>query len=549
LSAQLPKEITFLVADVGVCKHCLKFVNPAVAVNLSAMSAHSTSQLLELPPAWLVLLIQHVARGHDGLANAAALGRTCKFLHSLSEGPAVTYRNLSLAGVISSPDHPVWKWLAKRSGRVAGLDLNLRLGMLDHGADQLPGWVQPLQILSGIPDVQLRVDCIRTIERMNHPYIDQWLKQHGQLISHLSVGLHLRDDRLKLKDFAEAAAPCRDIDLLIQHPSSQVVDLADLVPVAGSLRSLCCCSSGHGSVRGLNAFTSMSQLLDLCMEEEDLESADPWDSLGRLTSLQQLDLSVSASGDPSPLSALTRLTYLNLHISQLEADDYNPCSFTSLQPLSTLQQLELLQLGGQACGAASLQGLAGLSNLKRLSVCGAGSNGKLKSLEGISPTVTRLCIIEAPFVSLSGIECCASLSSLSLHGCGVSSLQPLRHLSSMKELEVYDGRLTSLEGLSSMAMQSLSLDVCSSLCSLSGVEHLSALQSLAVINCGITSLQPLSELGEELQELEVLSCSHVREVVLELPHVQPTADVEVEFSNVREVVLAGGVRRRVNFGY
>jgi hypothetical protein len=48
-----------------------------------------------------------------------------------------------------------------------------------------------------------------------------------------------------------------------------------------------------------------------------------------------------------------------------------------------------------------------------------------------------------------------------------------------------------------------------------------------------------------LQKLVVKQCSAVQEEVLELPNIQPTADVVVEYSNVREVVLAGGLRRAV----
>jgi hypothetical protein len=81
-------------------------------IHLCTMSAQSTSQLLDLPPAWLALLFQHVASGPGGLSNAAALCQTCKLLHSLYEGPAVTYSDLFLAGAISSPVHPVWQWLA-----------------------------------------------------------------------------------------------------------------------------------------------------------------------------------------------------------------------------------------------------------------------------------------------------------------------------------------------------------------------------------------------------------------------------------------------------
>jgi hypothetical protein len=98
--------------------------------------AKLTSQLLDLPPAWLVILFQHVAIGSGGLANAVALGQTCKFLRTLSEGPAMTYSNLSLAAAISSPDHPVWKWLQKRRGRIAGLSLKLRV---TKDMDQLSG--------------------------------------------------------------------------------------------------------------------------------------------------------------------------------------------------------------------------------------------------------------------------------------------------------------------------------------------------------------------------------------------------------------------------
>jgi hypothetical protein len=66
-----------------------------------------------------------------------------------------------------------------------------------------------------------------------------------------------------------------------------------------------------------------------------------------------------------------------------------------------------------------------------------------------------------------------------------------------------------------------------------------------VTHSGVTSLQPLSQLGEGLQILRVYGCTGVQEEVLELPHVQPTADVDVSCSNLREVVLAGGVRRAV----
>jgi hypothetical protein len=347
------------------------------------MSDHVSSHVLALPPSSLALVIQHVACGPGGLANGAALSQTCKLLHSLSEGPAVTYSNLFLAAAISSPDHPAWQWLAKRSGRLAGLSLELRLGDDDdaENAAQLSDWVQPLQTLYGIPGIQLRLEWVGRVDDVNHPCIARWLKQHGQLISHLIVKVDIIDGRLTLRDFSEAAAPCRSIDLGIRHSHHPVFDLSSLAAVAGSLCCLTCQPYSYevDSLIGASAFKSMSQLTALHLDWEDLCNEDPWVLLASLTSLQRLDLVVSANGDPSPLSALTKLTFLKVHSIRY---GQVPFSFSRLQPLSTLQQLEVLHMGAGACAATSLQGLAGLSTLKVLELCCLGSEAWKESVVG-----------------------------------------------------------------------------------------------------------------------------------------------------------------------
>jgi hypothetical protein len=508
-----------------------------------------TSQFLEVPDAWLALLVQHLASGPGGLANAAALTSTCKALHSLCEGPAVTYRNLIFATPISSPDHPLWQWLSKRSGRIDGLKLDLCLEDDDEeeeevdadedtdddsdedadestdgdedddddateNAEQLLHWMQPLQTLSSIPGTQLRLKWSDLINRMSHPCIAQWLREHGQLISHLTVEVYVSES-LTLGGFSKAAAAavaCQSIDLKIWHAPTHVVDLAELDAVDGCFHSLSCEVNqdwAEGTLRGASVFNSMSQLRTLHLRGEHFEDHESWDLLANLTSLQQLSLLWCTSGDPSPVSALTRLTSLTIHTWD-PWDQVNvlaPFSFSNLQPLSTLQQLEVLYLGGRACAATSLQGLAGLSNLKVLTIdfdSDGSWGGMLRSLDGISPGVVEFTVLHhhPNLLSLAGIECCTSMEKLSLRWCGVSSLQPLRGLSSLKSLEV--------------------------------------------IYCdGLSSLQPLSQLGEGLQMLEVSGCGGVQEEVLELPHVQPTADLDIGGSNLKEVVLAGGVRRAV----
>jgi Leucine-rich repeat (LRR) protein len=358
------------------------------------------------------------------------------------------------------------------------------------------------------------------------------------------VEVDFDESKWKLRELSEAAAACRSIDLTIMQTESQV-DLADLGPVAASLRHLTCQASMYsfwGSLRGTTAFTSMSQLTSLHLALELIEGEEPWASLASLTGLQELYLEMSATGDPSPFSALTGLTSLKVwSIDELEQP---PFRFSSLQPLSTLRQLQVLDLRHSACDATSLQGLAALSNLKQLVLMSCTTLGKLRSLEGISPGLIEFSIGgQSDLLSLAGLECCTSLEKLSLHSCGVSCLQPLRGLGSLKHLKMSRCSVTSLEGLNGMSLQSLSLQSCNYLTQLSGVENLSALKSLEVYHCVVTSLQPLSQLGEGLQKLLVDWCSRVRDKVLKLPHVRPTAHVVVRYSKVKEVVLAGGVTR------
>jgi hypothetical protein len=260
-------------------------------------------------------------------------------------------------------------------------------------------------------------------------------------------------------------------------------------------------------------------------------------------------LTVKACGDPSPLSALTGLSFLLLRSCELEAEDQTPFGFSSLQPLSTLQQLEELHLGINACAATSLHGLAGLSTLKVLRLTFGASGCRLRSLEGISAAVRDLSITKAPdFGSIVGIEECFRVEKLLLHSCG--AVQALRGLTSLKYLMLVRCDTASLESLdlTSAPLQRLSLHYCSLLTSLSGVERLSALNSLELMQCGLTSLQPLPQLGEGLRVLRVYSCNGVQEEVLQLPHVQPSAEVVLMYSNVKEIVLAGGVRRPAHMG-
>ena len=416
---------------------------------------------------------------------------------------------------------------------------------IDYDMDTGVEWTWPLQILSAIQQLQLTVVLTYDGSDGGDGTIVPWLKRYSHVMDELVANIGF--GTLTTRDFCEAASSCKSLELHVSDlAEDRSLDLSALAVVAGNLVNLKIDVGEeriHNFLGDLRSLTCLSHLTALSFEFQDVTVGDPFAALAVLQSLQDLDLCVAASADPSPLSALTGLS--SLCISSLDSENLNgadPFNFSSLQPLSTLQRLEVLRLAAFCCTATSLQGLAGSSRLQELVLCSAY---ELESLSGMSTALTSLHIqTSTNLKSLSGLADLVLLQRLLLMECGVTSLCGLEGLSSLVELTVESCPSTSLEGLEgsmSTCLQSLKLYSCGSLCHLSGMEKLHALQALEVCECAeLTSLQALGGLGEGLQTLSVQDCSRVEERVLELPHVQPTTDVHILNSTVLAVVLAGG---------
>jgi hypothetical protein len=193
--------------------------------------------------------------------------------------------------------------LAKRSGRVAGLTLQLCLWRLhtetaDEENAELLKWTQPLQTLSGIPGVKLELELKGYIAHKDDLFITQWLKQHGQTIKQLTVQVQISKDMLKLEDFAAPAAPCSSINLTIEH-DDMLLDLAELAPLAGSLGCLSIQSESDGSLLGgVRTLSSLQQLTSLHLHNMELNNEEPWDHMAKLTSLKQLSMKWVPLGIP-----------------------------------------------------------------------------------------------------------------------------------------------------------------------------------------------------------------------------------------------------------
>ena len=232
---------------------------------------------------------------------------------------------------------------------------------------------------------------------------------------------------------------------------------------------------------------------------------------------------------------------LKLRSSELRDGLPPPCTFSSLHPLSTLKQLKEMDLSLTACSATSLYGLAELSSLELLRL----DAPMLKSLAGLSTELTTLEVARSSQLpSLVGIEHLQGLQRLAIPSSGVTSLHQLAGLGSLSDLSINGtfSSLTSLGGNLCMCLQTLRLNSCLQLRQLSGLEGLTALQKLCIDDCELISLQPVGQLAGGLTELYVCECMIVQDEVVELPHMQPTAVVAIHRSNVKALVLAGGVR-------
>ena len=409
---------------------------------MSVPADRSPIKLLELPSTWLAHLIQHVAPGPGGLASAAALSQTCKSFYVLSESSAVTYRNIHVDKPLLGLDHPFWPWLAKRHSRVAGLTAQLRLSTVAISETE----PEHLQMMFGIAGLHLTLCCNDVISTSDDPFMAKVLRPHSHLIDHLTSAIISSGARLNLQDFCQAAAPCRSLDLTVQGALRQgPLNMGDLEPVAGSLVRLHL-QSNHfllpAMLPNVSSLSLLSQLTSLSLHQFNIGGEEPLVHLAGLTNLKQLSLRVAASGDPSSLSALTGLT--SLEVDSFAWDGLlSPCTFSSMQPLSTLGQLKELTLHVKACSATSLHGLAELSKLKGVTL----NAPMLRSLEGICTGLKSLTIQRVPQLdSLAGIEHLQRLQFLTVTGSAVSSLWPLAALGSLERLFM-GGVFTSLAGL------------------------------------------------------------------------------------------------------
>jgi hypothetical protein len=368
----------------------------------------------------------------------------------------------------------------------------------------------------------------------------------------LTARVEVSQDGLELEHFLRAVAGCKSLQLTFDIDDEDGPDISCLADVQGSLERLTV-FGGDNSLPGYTALTSLSRLRELELDHARLETESPWAPLASLVSLQELRLwHVYAHGDPSPLLALTGLTSL-LVIEDHDDEHYggndDPLGFTfsTLQPLSTLQQLQRLDFDGGCFTASSLEGLSGLNRLASLRM---SYNSELCSLAGASTSLTSLSLCGMKGLSsMVGLADLVQLEHLEIRcRCGIKSLLCLTALTNLHSLEVIEEHdIVNLRGIEGVkgSLTSLELEACFRLENLSGLEQQVQLQNLRTCACGVTSLQPVAELragGLTQLCIDLLPLQPGARTVLELPHLPPTLQYQVTNSHVHHVVLAGEVQ-------
>ena len=496
----------------------------------NSMSAWAAPNLPDLPAPWLGQLFKQVASGTSGILSIAHLSRTCKGLYAAGDELASSYMKIGKIR-IDRPDCSFWRWLAKREGRITSLALTVSpfypsYGYLLHPVHEQAGWEQPLRLLSAVPSLSLTVE-MPSVAQLSRPSIERWLVEHGHLIEQLKETIRPDTPAWAFADLLKAAAACKSLNLT--SDSGMWRENPGRVP--------------H-DIKGFAGLSGLTQLTALRLYDFDMYE-DPWVTLAALTNLRELDCTLFSNDDPSPLTALTKLTCLELcsrsPLKNRERGYFEGFSFSSLQPLSALQQLQKLVLRGKAFSGTSLQGLASLPQLREYEQGG----GDLRSLEGLGPGITRLDLSRVPVSSLHGLEVVTALQRLALHDVTAPTLRPLANLSALTDLMITDhcsGFGTPTMDLQELAafcssLRDLYLCDCANLQSLSGVEQLCNLKDIYLDYCKVTSLHPLAQVTG-LTRLTVYDCECLAEHHLELPQLDEEAlDVQ---RRERERATQGG---------
>ena len=292
------------------------------------------------------------------------------------------------------------------------------------------------------------------------------------------------------------------VDLQISGQNYTFTDLSPLAPLT-KLQNLHIQSYGNTPSVFIEDLTALSGLTELKELDLYIDGISSLKGLEGLTSLTTLNLSgLTGVSDLGELSSLTSLRDVDLNGS---GDQFVVRRFADLSALTGLQTLNV-----SAYGLEGFSGLEGLTGLRELNLSGGDATytdtSPLKNLTGLQSLSLPSRDPDAEtLVDLSGLSGMTGLQTLMLSGGNVASLEPLRGLTNLTELDInlgnQDETFPSLEPLSGLTkLTRLNIPVSTSIKDLSPLGNLTNLQELWLYGRGdyyenvITDISPLANL-------------------------------------------------------
>ncbi len=226
--------------------------------------------------------------------------------------------------------------------------------------------------------------------------------------------------------------------------------------------------------------TEMETLTQLIADDADIRDLM---GLEKATKLQRIELRRNAITDLTPLTELIRLNNIKLRGNNI----------TDVSPLANLKSLDWLGL--EETNITDLSPLTGLVRLKGIGiedtpVTDLSPLANLPSLEGIRAWDTRISdfSVLAPVRRLQWIECSSNPE--------LTSLDSLKHLKTLKRLEINNAGVTNIDALSELTQLETLVLRNNHISDLSPLHNLKNLKTLGLNFNLISDLTPLAELTQ-----------------------------------------------------
>ena len=184
--------------------------------------------------------------------------------------------------------------------------------------------------------------------------------------------------------------------------------------------------------------------------------------------------------DYSDLRHFIHLKSLTIHGSSVE--DY---SF-----LSSLTELETLDLSGSLVSAETLGYIGALPKLNALTLSGCGLSNILPLAD--AETITVLDLSDNSISDIGALSAFTGLTHANLNRNAIASLEPLRGLSALQELNAAENKLTSLDPLSACKQLKI-LDISSN--AVTSIAPLAPMRELVALSAGGNALTDASGLA------------------------------------------------------